>query len=505
MATSDTTPKKTAAKRSRRASVPKVEDKKSSKTAVDALTPAAHLLHEIPLDQIESHPDNPRKDLGDLTELSASIAEQGVLEPVLVVPVPGSGKFPSRFRTIAGHRRCAAARDAGLLTVPAIIREGLSDAEQLEVMVVENAHRNDLNVIEQGEAFQGLLDYGVKRTAIAKRTGFTAKTVSSRVKVAALPDAIRTEVLERQLTFAEAEDFADLKQSAPDLFERALSADVSKPAAVVRSALNAHAVAERKRKAIEEWNAKGHELRVGYYHSDDNASPGAITVRYTLEMSPAEHANCAGAVVYCGEWGLDNVERYGQFYCEQPDLHADRIAELEKAAAEDQPKPEESLEQKARRELSQGLTDARRVREVWLDGLFTAPTPENADARRALTEVAHDMVVGILSGDLTLFDSGFGETYPRAEEHALDPSKLKDPADAFALYVLTEQINVTLPQDAWDLDHVEDDRHAQRAEALLNAMQQSGYELSTAEQQILVAIENARVEAAAITKEGEAA
>ena len=101
----------------------------------------------IRVDHLHPHPDNPRKDLGDLTELSESIKAKGVLQNLTVVPADDG------YRVIIGHRRHAAATLAGLTELPCVVTS-MSPQEQFETMMVENVQRSDLTVYEQAEGFQ---------------------------------------------------------------------------------------------------------------------------------------------------------------------------------------------------------------------------------------------------------------------------------------------------------------------------------------------------------------
>ena len=107
-------------------------------------------LQNIPLNLIDPHPHNPRRQLGDLTELADSIRAQGVRQNLLVVPsdLQGDGTW-ARYTAVIGHRRLAAAKLAGLTEVPAVVDEGLSPADQLELMLVENVQRSDLSPEEE--------------------------------------------------------------------------------------------------------------------------------------------------------------------------------------------------------------------------------------------------------------------------------------------------------------------------------------------------------------------
>ena len=130
---------------------------------------------------LHPHPDNPRKDLGDLTELADSIKVKGVLQNLTVV----ADKENGGYRIIIGHRRHAAAKLAGLNDLPCVIAD-MTPQEQFETMMVENVQRSDLTVYEQAEGFQLMLDMGSSVEEVAKKTGFSETTIRSRLKLTRL-------------------------------------------------------------------------------------------------------------------------------------------------------------------------------------------------------------------------------------------------------------------------------------------------------------------------------
>lgn len=131
----------------------------------------------ISVEKLHPHPDNPRKDLGDLTELAESIKAKGVLQNLTVVPAT-----EDEYRIIIGHRRHAAAQLAGLAELPCVVTD-MTPQEQFETMMVENVQRSDLTPYEQAEGFQMMLDMGGTVEQVAQKTGFSESTVRSRVKL----------------------------------------------------------------------------------------------------------------------------------------------------------------------------------------------------------------------------------------------------------------------------------------------------------------------------------
>lgn len=132
--------------------------------------------------QLEMHPDNPRKDLGDLEELRESIRTNGIMQNLTVIPTDDSF---DHFRILIGHRRYAASE--GILSeLPCVIVEGLSDREQVGIMLCENLQRNDLTYYEQGRGFQMMMDLGDTVDQISEKTGFSKTTIKHRVEIAKL-------------------------------------------------------------------------------------------------------------------------------------------------------------------------------------------------------------------------------------------------------------------------------------------------------------------------------
>ena len=139
---------------------------------------------------LHPHPDNPRKDLGDLEELRESIREHGVMQNLTVIPV--DDEFED-FTILIGHRRYAASE--GILTeLPCVIVEDLSDREQIGIMLCENLQRNDLTFIEQAHGFQMMMDLGDTVESISEKTGFSTTTVRHRLEIAKLDKKLIDEV-----------------------------------------------------------------------------------------------------------------------------------------------------------------------------------------------------------------------------------------------------------------------------------------------------------------------
>ncbi|RYG39134.1 ParB/RepB/Spo0J family partition protein [bacterium] len=157
----------------------------------DPMASAILRLTNIPLDQIEPDPNQPRKDIGDISDLVASVAVHGVIEPVLVREID-----KNRFMLVAGERRFSAAKQASLKEIPAIVRDDFADDARFEVQLVENLHRKDLNVIETAMAYRVLIDqHGYSQRKLAERIGRSVSGINEILRVLTLPSDVVEGVL----------------------------------------------------------------------------------------------------------------------------------------------------------------------------------------------------------------------------------------------------------------------------------------------------------------------
>ena len=165
------------------------------------------MIKELKVEELFPHPENPRKDLGDLTELTESIRKNGIYQNLTVVPRQEGG-----YTVVIGHRRLAAAKAAGLKKVPAAVVE-MDPMKQIETMLIENLQRADLTVYEQARSFQMMLDLGSDIDSISEKTGFSKTTVRRRVKMGELDQKKLQEisVSGRQLRLEDFDRLAEVK------------------------------------------------------------------------------------------------------------------------------------------------------------------------------------------------------------------------------------------------------------------------------------------------------
>src|SRR5688572_28544234 len=140
----------------------------------------------VPIERIDPNPHQPRQVMGDLSELIASIAAKGILEPLVVRP------RGERYQIIAGERRYQAAVQAGLRELPVVVRE-VEDTEVIEIALIENLQRKDLTPFEEAEALEGLAEgCGYTHEDLARRLGKSRTSITESLSLAAMPDEIRS-------------------------------------------------------------------------------------------------------------------------------------------------------------------------------------------------------------------------------------------------------------------------------------------------------------------------
>lgn len=201
-----------------------------------------------PIEQIRPNRNQPRKHFAPekLEELAASIREKGIIQPLVVTKKDGF------YEIIAGERRWRASQKAGLHEIPVVIREASEDAV-MELALIENIQRQDLNAIEEAQAYRSLVEhFKISQDDVAKRVGKNRSTVTNALRLLKLPEAIQHDIVEERLSMGHAR--ALLALESPELIEKArheiLHRQLSVRATedlVRRLKINPHPSAVRKR------------------------------------------------------------------------------------------------------------------------------------------------------------------------------------------------------------------------------------------------------------------
>ena len=157
---------------------------------VDETTSLAGQVRYLALSQIEANPFQPRQvwNETELNDLAASLREHGVLQPILVRPLPGNKKKRERFQIIAGERRWRAAERAEIVHIPAIVRE-VDDKSALELAIIENVQRHDISAVESAQAYKRLAsEFKLSQEKIAARVGKSRVSITNTMRLLDLPE-----------------------------------------------------------------------------------------------------------------------------------------------------------------------------------------------------------------------------------------------------------------------------------------------------------------------------
>lgn len=250
--------------------------------------PETPITHEIPIGSIVPNPHQPRLHFDEtkLTELADSIKVHGILQP-LIVTKAGSG-----YELIAGERRLQAAKRAGLATVPVVVKEVGSNQDKLELAIIENIQRHDLNPIEEAKAYLRLAEeFGLPQEEVAKKMGKSRSTVANTLRLLTLPVEIQRAVIEGKLSEGHAKALLaiDNPEKQRALFELIIKEELTvreteerARAVAVRSHVRTTREASPEVLAKEEWlteqlgtkvkiqaKGKGGKILIEYYSPEE--------------------------------------------------------------------------------------------------------------------------------------------------------------------------------------------------------------------------------------------
>ncbi|MCA3554306.1 ParB/RepB/Spo0J family partition protein [Aestuariivirga sp.] len=166
-------------------------------TSEEAVVQDVRSLRHMPVDLLKASPNNPRKNFAeaDIEDLSRSIREKGLLQPIVVRPIANG-----EYEIVAGERRWRAAQRAGVHEVPVLIRD-LTDGEALEIALIENIQRSDLNALEEARAYSMLLEqFSYTQQQLADSIGKSRSHIANTLRLLSLPEAVRAEIEQGRLT-----------------------------------------------------------------------------------------------------------------------------------------------------------------------------------------------------------------------------------------------------------------------------------------------------------------
>lgn len=244
----------------------------------------------IGLDQIRPNPYQPRLhfDEGVLDELVRSIRRHGILQPVVV------RKSPSGFELISGERRLRASRQAGRDTIPAIIREDVDDATMLELALVENVQRQDLDAIEKARGFRRMMDkLGLTQEEVAAKVGLRRATISNHVRLLELPEPAQEAIGRGLITMGHAKALLSLPTEAEQL---RLMKRIAQDGISVREAermVRPDTPGESEKGAAQPQGSRASKARPAWANELEERLRESLGTRVTLQLGEGEKGRIA--------------------------------------------------------------------------------------------------------------------------------------------------------------------------------------------------------------------
>ena len=181
------------------------------KVTLDALSQTGEQVHEIPVEQIDPNPNQPRKNFArtDMEELINSIRANGIIQPLILIK-----KEEGKYEIVAGERRWRSAKVLGLKTVPSLIRQ-IDVNKKLEIALLENIQRKDLNAMEKARAYQRLIDeFNLTQENISKRLGMARATIANSLRLLRLPETVQDAIEQEKITEGHAKTLCSINDPA---------------------------------------------------------------------------------------------------------------------------------------------------------------------------------------------------------------------------------------------------------------------------------------------------
>lgn len=462
----------------------------------------------IEIKNIYQHPDNPRKNLGDLSELSESIKKKGVMQNLTVIPghyitdeewkemaarykenpteelrnkmnTIHSGKWLDEgYTLLIGHRRCAAAKAAGLDTVPCMVVENMEKKDQVSTMLEENMQRNDLTIYEQAQGFQMMLDLGETEDSIAEKTGFSRTTVKHRLNIAKL----------NQKELQKKEKDEEFQLSLKDLYELEKIKNVKTRNKILKEARDSRDLVWKAKQAVtEEKREQNKKLFV------------ALFKKAGIKKAPdsAENERYSGKWDILQSWDLDKaapktLKKFKEENVQWVVFWNSTIAVIAPAKKQKRELSEYEIREKekakAKKELKQKHKAMYAEVDRFLMGIITKeiePLKEDVDLYKALTMATIKGNVDYYRSDLANFYSGKG-MYELEHD---DPEKYKEflewEKNLSPLHLAIAHMTCIKKCEMYTYSVEYSEESAERVKAIFDFLAKYGFSVSEEQQQMI--------------------
>jgi len=447
------------------------------------------LIQYIHTSQLIPHPQNPRRNLGDLTELADSIRERGVLQNLTVVRVEGPDADPlytsdvsgQGYMIVIGHRRHAAAMMAELAFLPCIVTE-MTPTEQLETMLLENVQRSDLTVAEEAQGFHQLrFDMGVSVEEISRKTGYSESKIRQRLKIAELPTEQVQQRIECGATLQDViavAEFEDEKQREK-LLELAGTRNFSWEMQQARDALQADEQRERLIDQLKTLEAeeiklpKGKQMWMSEYRKYHQTQYIYLPKKEDLDITAGLPDGYAGKLFYRKQ----DKNTYATYYLDPNAEEIDAAAAKTKADEEAEKQRQDGLKALQKKFQAKRMLFIQEQKcDKMNEGKMTALLQEAA--------MAENSANADLLYDLLDFDDDEDEAVRTLEQinelrEAVGQPKITRPKLSLYLwYCMTDTRTGVAYRRSWDYDYKKMPDAEELYETLINRL---GYEMTEEE------------------------
>lgn len=437
-------------------------------------------LVQIDVSKIYQHPDNPRKNLGDISELTESIKKNGVMQNLTVIP----GHFEDGewkddcYTLIIGHRRCAAAKAAGIKTVPCRIVEQMDKKEQVSTMLEENMQRNDLTVVEQAYGFQMMLDLGETEDSISEKTGFSKKTVKHRLNLAKLdPKELKKKTDEE----------GSFQLTLKDLYELEKIEDIKTRDKVLKQASDSRDLLWRAKQAVQE-ETRARNLKAFK----------ELFKKAGIKQAPkeAENERYSGKWEALQEWQLDKeAPKTLKKFDEKAQwivYWGTTLAVIAPAKKKERKLSKyeiiEKEKQKAKKVIRNKCKDMYAKAEMFIREIIDGDIPplkEDVDLYKALTRTLIKSNLCYFRSDLAIFYSGKGLYELERDEPAKYKEFLKWEAGLTPLQSAIAYMSCVRKCELYNYNAGYNEEQARKVNIVFEFLEKYGFSVSEEEEQLL--------------------
>lgn len=434
----------------------------------------------IEAEQIYQHPDNPRKDLGDLSELSESIKKKGIMQNLTVIPGHWDDKkewHEDGYTLIIGHRRFAAGKLAEVAEFPCRIVTDMDKKDQVGTMLEENMQRNDLTIWEQAQGFQMMLDLGETEDTIAEKTGFSKKTIRHRLNIAKLD----------YKTLMEKERQDGYQLSLTDLYELEKIKDVKTRDKILKDSTDSRDLARR---AINAQKEQKRQENMKLYV--------AMMKKLGLKKAPKE----ADSEFYTDKWerlkdySLDKeppkamkFEDNGEpmFYLERyGTLYVIRKKKKEKQALT----PAQEAERQNKRNKKQIkaiLKEAANTRKAFIEGILSGRIKKVTNEEKVVAELFEQMMSWeTFTGHNTLKEFFLGDKCYNAQKEDIEAAEKKMEGLSVLHKLLCMVSAMVADADLVEWNYTYNTVRGKRVKAFYGILEQYGFQFPNDEEKSVV-------------------